>query len=420
MEKYREKIARGASAWLAFCVQFLVVARAWAQQDSGAAGIQQEVGPLKVAERGGGLPSWQEVLDAVLDLDMFKIALWRVGLAMVLLLLGFSLRGYLLDRLMAPLKTMATRTESKLDDDLLRALRTPLGWVLNLVAVYFALVVLEPPTSVMHVVVLIMQTVGSVLVAWVIFRLIDVGAIAFATAGDGQRRSEMEMQLIPLVVRVLRMVLFVVVAIAIIQQWGYDVTSLIAGLGIGGLAFALAAKPTLENWFGSMMIFSDRPFTVGDWVKTKVGEGVVEDVGLRSTRIRTFDDTLISVPNADIAAGAVENLSVRARRRIVTTIRLVYSTNRQQMDEILAGIKQRITDDERIEDGTWHVYLDNLGTSSLDVLVICWPLTNSYGPFLDIKQALYLDIMQIVERAGTRLALPSQTLYLPEQDLERP
>lgn len=378
-------------------------------------------GAEESAEHARNLPGWQLLLEDILTMDLFNITLWRLGLAALLLLLGFSLRGYLLDRVLSPLKNMAARTHTKIDDELLRALRTPLGWVLNLIAVYLALVAINPPDSIMMVAVLLMKTLGTVLVAWVLLRLIDVIAEAFVNVEDGEGRSEMEKQLVPLIVRVLRMVLFIFVSIAIIQQWGYDVTSLIAGLGIGGLAFALAAKPTLENWFGSVMIFSDRPFAVGDWVRTPVGEGIVEEVGLRSTRIRTFDDTLITVPNSDVADKQVENCSAMTRRRILTHIQIAYGADRAQIEQIMQAIRARLKDDERVEAGSSIVFLDKFGSSSIELLVQCWSLSTNYNEFMATKEAIFLDVMSIVEEARARFAVPSQIVHLdPDSPRDAP
>ena len=391
--------------WLCAAAVTLGASSASAQDEPAADSAAEKV------VRDGPLPEWEKFVEGVLEIDLFDIPLWRLGLALLMMLLGFSLRGFLLDKLLVPVKLLFGKTKTDLDDKLLDAVRSPLGWVVNLVAVYFALLLLEPPAALMTVVTLILQTVGTVLVAWVVYKLIDVAThvlLKFTEETD----SQMDDQLVPLVQRVVRVVLFVIVGIAIIQQWGYDVTSLVAGLGIGGLAFALAAKPTLSNWFGSVMIFTDRPFKMGDWVRTDVGEGIVEEVGLRSTKIRTFTDTLITVPNADIATRPVENCSAMQKRRLRTQIGLVYGTTSEQIDEIIAKIKQRILDDERIEDETSKVFFTGFGASSLDVLIQCWMMTTVYDEFLEIQQALLLDVMAIVEEAGSGFAFPSQSVYL--------
>ena len=169
-----------------------------------------------------------------------------------------------------------------------------------MVGLYVGLLVLQLPDKLTAVLVLLLKTVGTFAVAWMLFRAIDV-IISGLERFTAKTESEMDDHMIPLVKRILRVALISVAVITVVQQWGYDVTSLIAGLGIGGLALALAAQDTLANWFGSIMIFTDRPFKLGDWVKSAHGEGVVEDVGMRSTKIRTFAKTIITVPNKDLA-----------------------------------------------------------------------------------------------------------------------
>jgi MscS family membrane protein len=221
----------------------------------------------------------------------------------------------------------------------------------------------------------------------------------------------MDDQLVPVVRRVLRFVLFVIVGIAIIQQWGYDVTSLLAGLGIGGLAVALAAQNTLSNWFGALMIFTDRPFQVGDIVKGDFGEGVVEEVGLRSTKVRTYEKTLITVPNAKISGDAVENFSARPVRRISTDIGLVYGTTEEQMRQIIEEIGTLFSEHEKIEPETWVVHFTEFGDSALTVLVQCYVLTTHYNEWIELRQELYLQIIGIVHGAGSDFAFPSQSIY---------
>ena len=239
----------------------------------------------------GGLPPWNEVLDALLDFKFGTIPIWRIVASLLLLGLGFALRKFLLQWMMSPLDKLLERTETTYDDQLLEAVQPPLLWSVYLVALYFALLVPNLPGALMQVASLVLQTVGTVMVAWMANKLINV---LVAILGDYSQNthSEVDDYLVPVVGRVVRVALIGLVVIVIIQQWGYDVTSLLAGLGLGGLAFALAAKPTLANWFGSIMIFTDRPFVVGDRIEIDAGEGIVEEVGLRSTRIRTREDSL--------------------------------------------------------------------------------------------------------------------------------
>ena len=197
----------------------------------------------------------------------------------------------------------------------------------------------------------------------------------------------------------------------IIQQWGYDVTSLIAGLGLGGLAFALAAQNTLSNLFGSVMIFTDRPFKIGDWVQSKNGEGVVEEIGLRSTRVRTFANTLITIPNADMASTAVENHSKMTKRRIMTTIGVVYGTTPEQVERIVTRVRALLRESEAIDQGFHMVNFTGFGASSLDILIYCFTKSTVWTEFMQARQELFFEVMRIVREEGSSFALPSQSLY---------
>lgn len=416
---HRAHVKQPASHLISRVRAFLVF---WAVTLLGAAPLGAETGsPSPGGEASHDLVSldtlapWQQAVVEFFQLTFFGVELWRIALAVGVVSFGFALRTHLLNRLFKPIKALVKHTDSRVDDLLLETLRRPLGWVIRLVAFYVALVILEPPTSLMRVATLGMQTIGTILVAWVVFHLVDVFAVTLSRSGDGNGKASIDKQLVPLIMNVVRAVLFVIVGIALIQQWGYDVTSLVAGLGIGGLAFALAAKPTLSNWFGSVMIFTDRPFTIGDWVKTSHGEGVVEDIGLRSTKIRTFSDTLITVPNSDVAAIAIENCSAMPRRRLLTNIGLAYGTTGEQMEQIIEEIRVRVQTDDRIESDTWLVYFDAFGNSSLELLLRCWMVSTDYEQFLVTKQELYLDMMKIVERAGTAFALPTHSVHLDDE-----
>lgn len=356
------------------------------------------------------LPQWDRVIEDLLGLNFLDIAVWRLASCVGLIAAGFILRGYLLDKLLAPIQLILSKTETTFDDKLLQSVRPPLGWLVNLVAFYFAVLVLNPPETLERVVALLLQTLGTIIVAWLLWKSINVGVQALQVRAEGTE-SQMDDQLVPVVRRVLRFVLFIIVGIAVIQQWGYDVTSLIAGLGIGGLAVALAAQNMLSNWFGSLMIFTDRPFQVGDLVKGDFGEGTVEEVGLRSTKVRTYEKTLITVPNSKISSSAVENFSARPVRRIRAEIGLVYGTSEDQMRQIIDDIGALFEDHERIEPETWVVHFTDFGDSALMILCQCYAMTTDYNEWSEMRQDLYLQIIGVVHRAGSDFAFPSQSIY---------
>lgn len=380
-----------------------------------APALAQEPEDSAAAEPSGRdvLPEWERVLDDLLSIDILNIAMWRIASSIGLLVLGAFLRAYLLDKLLTPLKLIFAKTKTDLDDALLEEVRSPLGWLVNLVALYFAVLVLNPPETLLRILTLLLQTTGTLVVAWLLSKMINVAVLALQMRA-ARTESQMDDQLVPVLRRVLRTVLGVIVAIAVIQQWGYDVTSLIAGLGIGGLAVALAAQSTLSNWFGSLMIFTDRPFQVGDIVKGSFGEGIVEEVGLRSTKVRTFEKSLITVPNSEISSGAVENFSARSSRRVRSEIGLVYGTTEAQLRQIIDDVRQLFDEHDMVEPGSATVYFTTFGDSALVVLCQCFVMTTDYDEWASLRQELFLRIIGIVHAAGSDFAFPSQSLYFAD------
>lgn len=357
------------------------------------------------------VPEWQQLFNEFLTWDVFDIPVWRITVCVLVLMLGLVLKNGLINRLLRPLDRLLDRTQTTLDNALLETVRRPGSWLVFIVALYLALEVLQLPPGVASLTTLLLQTAGTAVIAWWLFLTIDVAGVGLQKFVD-QTESDVDDHIVPLVKRVLRVVLVCFAGVAIIQQWGYDVTSLVAGLGIGGIAFALAAQDTLSNWFGSLMIFTDRPFRLGDWVKSGVIEGVVEEVGLRSTKVRTFDRSLVTVPNKKIANDTVENFTMREMRRINLTIGLEYRTTRAQMEQILAGIRTLLAEHALVDPATINVFFTGLGESTLDVLVQAFFRTNSWAEFAPAREELLLEIMGIVEAAGTGFAFPSRSLYV--------
>lgn len=356
------------------------------------------------------LPEGQVLLGDIMKMDVGAIAAWRIGAAILILMAGTLMRTTLLSRLLKPLGFLTRRTKTDVDDIFFKDVRKPLGWVFNLVAVYLALLVLQLPESVMSACVLILKTMGTVFVAWGVFVLVDAVTAYLSELAAGTE-NVLDDHLVPMLKRVLRIAVIGVTIITVIQQWGYDVTSLIAGLGIGGLAFALAAQSTLSNWFGSFMIITDRPFLVGDYVRSAHGEGVVQDVGMRSTKILSFEGTTITIPNSDLATTAVENLTMTNTMNVKLEIGLTYSTTRPQMEAIITSLKDVLSADEDTDSERILVCFNGFGDSSLNILIHCFVTTSDMWKWHLIRERLMFKAMTVVEEGGASFAFPSQSVY---------
>ena len=196
-----------------------------------------------------------------------------------------------------------------------------------------------------------------------------------------------------------------------------DMKNLVAGLGIGGLAFAFAAKDTIANVFGSVTVILDRPFGVGDWVKIDGDlEGTVEEVGIRSTRIRTFYDSLITLPNGRLADARIDNFGGRKYRRFSTVVGIEYATAPEKIEAFCEGIRQIIATHRWTRKDYFHVYLNNLGASSLDILLYVFWEVPSWSKELAERHRLLLDILRLGRELGVQFAFPTQTLHLFKEE----
>jgi MscS family membrane protein len=190
-----------------------------------------------------------------------------------------------------------------------------------------------------------------------------------------------------------------------------NITALVASLGIGGLAVALAAQDTLANLLGSFVIYLDKPFKAGDLIETNDIRGTIEHVGFRSTRIRTMEKSLLTVPNKKLIDNALNNITLSAARRVRFNIGLTYATKSNQIVAIMEDIKKIILEHPLVSDDC-TVKFDAFDSSSLNILVVYFVMSNEYDTMIDVKEQLNLKIMHIVEAHGCQFAFPSQTIYL--------
>jgi len=200
---------------------------------------------------------------------------------------------------------------------------------------------------------------------------------------------------------------------AMLQVWGINVTALVASLGLGGLAFALAAKDTAANLFGSFSLLIDKTVRIGEWIKVDGIEGTVEDIGIRTTKIRSFEKSLITVPNQIIANHPIENFSRRGVRRIKISIGLTYDTNSIQMKNIVKEIKIMLQHHKDIaHEEPLLVNFESFGDSSLSIFIYAFTATADWESYLQIREDIHLKIMKIVENNQASFAFPSQSIYI--------
>ena len=218
--------------------------------------------------------------------------------------------------------------------------------------------------------------------------------------------------LLPFVRTGLHLVLLAIGAIILIDRWGYDVTGLVAGLGLGGLAISLAAQDTLSNIFGFSMIVSDRPFVVGEFIKTPDVEGIVERVGLRSTAVRQLNQAVVTIPNSKLAAAPVLNWSRLSKRWIDFILGISYSATADQLETLMAQIREMLAAREAVDETSVVVHFIEFGDNALRILVRAYVKRADWLEFTQEREQVNLEIMRIVKNVGLTIAYPSRSLYI--------
>jgi MscS family membrane protein len=277
--------------------------------------------------------------------------------------------------------------------------------------VFLALTILHLPAEMDRFVLLLFKAATLIVVFWGFLRTIDV--VSDVLTEIAKEKDLGIAAFAPLLKKTARYFFLVVGVILIIQNLGYSVGSLLAGLGIGGLAVALAAQDSIANFFGSVVVATDRPLRVGDFVAIGAYKGTVEEVGLRSTRLRTAQKTLVTIPNKTMASEPIENFTAISRRRIDFTIGVTYQTRVEEMEALLADLRRIVRADEGVDAGELQlVRFQEFGASSLDIRVICFAGTGDFAEGLAVRERLNLKVMRAVLARGLSFAFPTRTVHV--------
>ena len=222
---------------------------------------------------------------------------------------------------------------------------------------------------------------------------------------------EFDLALSNVVSTTLRILLIILGFVMIAKEWNYDITGFIASLSIGSLAVALAAKDSLANVFGSLVIIIDKPFVIGDWISANGIEGTVEKITFRSTCLRTFPQELVYIPNSLLSNTAITNFSKREKRRLDFVLGLTYDTTYQQMEKFVGRLREYLMHHDGVYDDGITVNFQDFGGSSLDIRIICYTKASAYASFMDVRQQINIDIMKMLEEENLGCAFPSTSVY---------
>ena len=299
----------------------------------------------------------------------------------------------------------------KIEESLIRAAMRPLGISGMAVLWWFVLLTLGLHEQVLSVLLLAVKFMAILTLVWSAYRIVDVAASVLSSMAE-ETATRVDDLLIPLVRSAAKILVAVMGIVLLADNLNINITGLLAGLGLGGIAFALAAQDTVKNFFGSLTILLDHPFAVGDWIVVGEVDGVVENVGFRSTRVRTFHDSLVSMPNSNLISAHVDNYGRRNFRRWKTTVGVAYDTPAEKIEALCEGIRELVRRHPYTRKDYFHVYLNEFGACSLDILVYVFWAAPNWATELRERHRLAVDILRLTHHLGVEIAFPTQTLYL--------
>jgi MscS family membrane protein len=311
------------------------------------------------------------------------------------------------------IKKLTSKTKTKIDDIIVDMIEEPVVLALTIVGLWYGLHRLNFPEEWYDWMGKVYHILIAINITWLVARLIDAIIEEYIVPLTEKTESDFDDQIIPVVRKGLKSTIWALGIIIALNNAGYDVTALIAGLGIGGLALAMAAKDSVANIFGGLMIFTDKPFKVGDRIKINGFDGTISEVGLRTSRMVTLEGRLVTIPNSQFTGNMVENVSAEPTRKVILNLGLTYDMNAEQMEKGITILKEIGANNSDLE-GDILVSFNAFGDFSLGILFIYYIKKDS--DILDTQTAINIEILKKFGENGLDMAFPTQTIYHKKDD----
>lgn len=358
---------------------------------------------------------WAQVRE-VWDQGAFGVEADRIIVAIGVFMAFVVLRGLVSGFLLKMLEHLVGRSSNRFDDEIVVALSGPIRFVFLVIGLFLASRVAPLPEEIDVAMAKVVRSLIAFTIFWTFYRC--VGPLSFvldraitSVGGEGMAAT-----LKNFAVRLIRVIITVLGAAAILQEWDFNIGAVLGGLGLIGMAVAFGAQNLISNLFGGVAIFLDKIFVEGEWIKTKDIEGTVETVGFRTTKIRRFDKALVTVPNSGLADTAVTNFSRMTNRRIYWMVGLEYRTTNEQLKQVVDGLNDYIRNNDDFETDPAKVstliHADSFNSSSIDIMLYCFTTTTKWTEWMQVKEDLLYHLKTLVEDAGTAFAFPSSSIYV--------
>jgi MscS family membrane protein len=338
----------------------------------------------------------------------------ETGIAIGIFLLFLLLRKIFAKYVFSLLLKLSSKVKTSVLTSIFTAFEKPIQWLFIIIGFYVSVRYYPLFNQSNPVFSDILRSGIVIIFSWGLYNLTASSSHIFDKFND-KYSLEIDAILIPFLSRILRVVIVVITISIVAQEFGYEVSSFVAGLGIGGLAISLAAKDAIANLFGGIVIITERPFTIGDWIMTSTIEGTVEEITFRSTKIRTFKDAVVTVPNATLANAEITNWSKMSKRQVTFYLKVTFDTSKQTLDKIVKNINDLLLNHPDIHDDSVQVRFDLFDQNGYGISVTFFTKTTVFGEYIRIKEEVNFQILEILEAEKVQLAVPSMKLSLDKE-----
>lgn len=345
--------------------------------------------------------------------DMTSYNIKYIGIAIAIFALFVFLKKIFAKYVFKIILRLVNKTKFNADTKIVAAFHKPVTNFFEVLGFYFGsklLIIGGIPIDI-NFVDKVFSSAVIILISWGLYNLTEESSLLFERMHKAYD-IKVDKILFPFMSKTLRLILVALVITIIAETWGYNIQGFVTGLGLGGLAFALAAKDAAANVIAGIFIILDKPFTIGDWVSNDDLEGSIESISFRTTKIRTIDEALIIVPNSKLTNEAVTNFSRRGKRRVNLTLELTYKTPRNKVEICVTNIRNMLENDSSVSKDGILVRFDKFNATSLDILICFFADTPDYDDYFKVKEDVNFKIIDILQQGGVSMAYESTSVYV--------
>lgn len=338
--------------------------------------------------------------------------IWQILGILILILLSFivhKLFTLIIEKIIISL--LVKGGYKKLATNLVKPVAKPISYLIIFPILMVMVPVLQLPVTFSKYLITALKALWPVFLTVVAYRLVDIFGIYMMKVAE-KTESTLDDQLVPLLRKVLKTFVIIIGALFVLINLNISIIPFITGISIGGLALALAAQDTIKNFFGSLMIFIDKPFQIGNWITSGEIDGEVEEVGLRSTRVRTFRNSLVYVPNGVLADRTIDNHGLRVYRRYYTTLAITYDTPARLIEVFIEGLNKIVKNHPHTRKDKFHIFMNDFGDSSLNIMFYIFFQAPNWALELQYRHEIIIQILRLAEDLNVRFAFPTRTLHM--------